>query len=193
MEKKMYRYEDVRLREFTFDDIPKKIEWINNSANNKYLNYDIPLEYDKTCRWFETLKDRKDRYDFVVEYKDEPVGLFGLLNIDYKNKTAFDYSLIGETTYKGLGIGTKAGILNFIFAYNVLELNKISGKIEVGNEPSLKRWLKSGGHVEGYLRDDRWRNGEPIDAYMVAHYRKDFILPQDVIVDEKFTFIDKNK
>ena len=56
----MYQYEDVRIRKFEFDDIPLKIEWVNNPENNEFLHYDLPLEYDKTCKWFEANKDRKD-------------------------------------------------------------------------------------------------------------------------------------
>ena len=48
----MYQYEDVKIRRFTFDDIPLKIEWINNPENNKFLHYDLPLEYEITVAWF---------------------------------------------------------------------------------------------------------------------------------------------
>ena len=34
----MYQYEDVRIRKFTFEDIPLKMEYINNSANNEFLH-----------------------------------------------------------------------------------------------------------------------------------------------------------
>ena len=41
-----------------------------------------------------------------------PVGLTGLLNIDYKNSKAEDYMIIGNTSFKHRGIATKAGTLN---------------------------------------------------------------------------------
>lgn len=112
----MYRYKDLVLRKFCFEDIPLKIEWINNAQNNTYLGYDLPLEYEKTCQWYERIKDRTDRFDAVVEYMGRPVGLFGLLNIDFKNRKAEDYSLIGDTSIKGRGIGTRAGYLNVLLS-----------------------------------------------------------------------------
>ena len=33
----------ISIRKFEGKDIPKKVEWINNSENNKYLHYDIPF------------------------------------------------------------------------------------------------------------------------------------------------------
>lgn len=37
----------ISIRKFEGKDIPKKVEWINNSENNKYLHYDIPLKIEK--------------------------------------------------------------------------------------------------------------------------------------------------
>ncbi len=174
----MYRFNDVTLRKFTFEDIPLKIQWVNQIENNQYLGYELPLKYEKTCQWFENVKNCKDRFDAVVEYKGIPVGLFGLLNIDYKNKKAEEYNLIGDLSYRGKGIATKADQLLFIYAYFTLGLNKLYGKIEVDNTASLKQWFRLGGHVEGYLKDDVWKEGKPIDVYAVAHYKREFKIPE---------------
>ena len=50
----------ISIRKFESKDIPKKVEWINNSENNKYLHYDIPLKIEKTEKWFEKNKDRTE-------------------------------------------------------------------------------------------------------------------------------------
>ena len=53
----------ISIRKFESKDIPKKVEWINNSENNKYLHNDIPLKIEKTEKWFEKNKDITDRID----------------------------------------------------------------------------------------------------------------------------------
>ena len=40
----------ISIRKFESKDIPKKVEWINNSENNKYLHYDIPLKIEKIVK-----------------------------------------------------------------------------------------------------------------------------------------------
>lgn len=177
----MFKYQDLELRKFSVEDIPYKVEWINDSENNAFLHYELPLTIDGTMKWYERIQDRTDRYDATVLYKGKPVGLFGLLNIDYKNKQAEDYSLIGDVSIKGKGIGSRAGILNLAHAFYDLNLNKVWGTIEVGNEPSLRRWRRMGGIVEGYLHDYKWKEDRFVDCYYVAIFKKDFTLPKDVI------------
>lgn len=176
----MYRYEDIEIRKFEFEDIPYKVEWINNDANNQYLEYDLPLTVEKTENWFNGIKNRKDRWDATILYKGKPVGLTGLLNIDYKNKTAEDYILIGDTSLKGLGIATKAGVLNFAHAFYDLNLNKLWGTIEIGNEPSIRRMFRLGGSVEGYLHQSVYKNNRFIDVLYVAYFKERFSLPTEL-------------
>lgn len=175
----MYQYEDVKIRKFTFEDIPLKIEWINNSQNNEFLHYDLPLEYDKTVQWYEKNKDRKDRFDAVIEYYGEPVGLAGLLNIDYKNSKAEDYMIVGNTSYKRRGIATKAGTLIALYCFDVLKLNKLYAFIEVGNQ-SLGLDLKRGFNVEGFLRQSLRKRDKFVDRYVLGMLRQHLIIPGEV-------------
>lgn len=176
----MYRYSDLRLRKFTFEDIPLKIQWINDSRNNTYLHYDLPLEYEKTCAWFERTKDRTDRFDAVIEYEGSPVGLIGLLNIDHKNKKAEDYIVLGDTAHKGKGIATRAGILNILVGFEELGLSKIYAFTEAGNERALKLDLRRGFHVEGYLRHDLCMGERLVDRIALGVYRENFQIPPEV-------------
>lgn len=174
----MYQYEDVRIRKFTFEDIPLKIEWINNPENNKFLHYDLPLEYEKTVAWFEKNKNNNARFDVIIEYKGLPVGLAGLLNIDYKNMKAEDYMTIGNTIFKRRGIATKAGTLVALYGFEKLKLNKIYAYIEIGN-PSLNLYLKRGFHVEGFLRNDLYMRDRFVDRYALGMSRRDLIVHGD--------------
>lgn len=175
----MFEFEDLRIRKFTFEDIPKKIEWINNSTNNEFLHYDLPLEYDKTCEWFENVKDRDDRYDGVIEYQGIPVGLVGLTSIDFKNKKCEDYIVIGDTSFKRRGIATKAGALICLYAFKVVGLNKVVAHVEYGN-PSLYLDLKRGFRIEGFLRNDLLSNGKYVDRFVLGMFENDLYLPAEV-------------
>lgn len=174
----MYRFEDVTIRKFTFEDIPNKIKWINDSKNNEYLHYDLPLEYEKTCKWYENNKDKTDRFDAVIEYKGKPVGLVGLLSIDYKNKKAEDYMIIGNHQFKNKGIATKAGHLNQLYAFEVLKLNKLYALIEVGNEKAVKLYKRRGFEMEGRLNKEIVLKNRVADIYYLGSFKDKYTKPE---------------
>lgn len=167
----MCEFEDVKIRKFEFNDINKKIEWINNPKNNEFLHYDLPLEYEKTCKWFEKNKDNKNRYDAIIEYKGRPVGIIGLLNIDFKNKKCEEYITIGDTSLKRKGIGTKALNLICLYAFKILKLNKVTAYVEYGN-PSLYLHTKVGFEIEGFLKNDLIVDEKLVDRFVLALFEK---------------------
>lgn len=157
---------NVSIRKFEEKDIANKVEWVNNPQNNTYLHYALPLEYDKTLIWFENNKNRADRYDAVIEVDEIPVGLIGLLSIDYKNKKAEYYVLLGSVEYKGKGISKKASKLLLKYAFETLDLNKVYLYTEVENYVAQKLFESIGFLKEGRLYDDVWSNNKYCDRYI---------------------------
>ena len=146
--------DEITIRKFDKEDIENKIRWINNPENNKFLHYYLPLEYDRTLLWFEKNKENKNRYDAVIELNGKPVGIIGLLNIDYRNKKAEYYITIGETEYKGRGIAYKASKEILKYGFKELKLNKIYLYTETENIVAQKLFNKLGMEKEGLLKED---------------------------------------
>lgn len=112
----------VSIRKFEKADIPNKVKWINDLRNNKYLHYDLPLEIEKTEKWYEKNKNRTDRYDAIILCDEIPIGVIGLLSID--NDKAEYYITIGKEEYKGKGIAKKASLLLLNKAFKEMRLKK---------------------------------------------------------------------
>ena len=163
----------VSLRDFTEEDIPFKISWINNPENNKYLHYDIPLEYEKTLRWFRG-KDNDTRADCIIEYEGEPVGVIGLLAVDCKNRKAEYYITVGETAYKRRGIAVRATMLILEYAFSDLGLNKVYLTVDADNSAACGLYERTGFSCEGVFREDLMRNERFIDRKRYAILKKDW-------------------
>ena len=89
---------NVTIRRFERADIPRKVEWINNPENNRFLHYDLPISVENTERWFDSHLGDNGRYDAVIEADNVPVGLIGLLSVDRKNsKTAIANKIAAST------------------------------------------------------------------------------------------------
>lgn len=165
----------ITIRKFERRDIPKKVEWINNPDNNRFLHYDIPLEIEKTQKWFDNNSDRTDRYDAVIEVDGVPCGTIGLLSIDRISNKAEFYIAMGETFLKGKGVATYAGRLILDYGFNVLGLNRIYLFTEVENVPAQRLFEKIGFKKEGCIRSDIISHGKYVDRYVYGILCKDYI------------------
>lgn len=168
----------VRIRKFNKQDIPLKVKWINDREINKYLHYELPLQEEKTLEWYEKNKDSKNRVDKTIEvYGSQgytPVGILGLLGIDYTNKKAEFYICLGEKSMHGKGIARSASI-EFIKSYfEETNINKLYLYTEKDNISAQNLFESIGFKKEGLFMDDLIYCGKKIDRYVYALLREDF-------------------
>ena len=164
----------VTIRKFERTDIPKKVEWINNPANNQFLHYDIPLEITKTQEWFDKNLGRTDRFDAVIEADGVPCGTIGLLSIDRKNSKAEYYIAMGETELKGKGVSTQASKLILDYAFSELGLNRVYLFTETENIAAQKLFEKVGFVKEGRLKNDIVSHGRFVDRFAYGICNEDY-------------------
>lgn len=165
----------VTIRKFERADIPKKVEWINNQENNKFLHYDIPLEIGKTQKWFDSNIGKTDRYDAIIEADGVPCGTIGLLAIDKKNSKAEYYIAMGETSLKNKGISTQASKLILEYGFKKLGLNKIYLFTETENILAQRLFEKVGFVNEGCIRSDIISHGKFVDRYVYGIIRSEYL------------------
>jgi len=164
----------VSIRRFEKRDITNKVSWINDPLNNAFLHYDLPLEVEKTEAWFERNKDATSRYDAVIEADGIPVGLIGLLSIDYKNQKAEYYVLLGERAYLGKGIAGRATVQLLKYAFEDMLLNRVYLYTETENASAVKLYERIGFKREGIIKDDLFNKGRYIDRYIYGITKRDF-------------------
>lgn len=163
----------VRIRQFELNDIDNKIEWINNPENNRYLHYDLPLEKEKTINWFLN-KDNSTRDDYTILYDDTPVGVIGLLNIDFNNLKAEYYITLGSIEHKRKGISSQATEILLKIAFEDMNLNKVYLNVDAENKSACTFYEKNNFICEGYFKEDIKHRGRLVDRKRYAIFSKDF-------------------
>lgn len=171
---------NITLRKFEAADIPNKVRWINDPLNNEFLHYDLPLELDKTTKWFEAVKDRPDRFDAVIEADGVPVGLIGLLNIDTYHRKAEYYISMGEHAYKRKGIAYRASMQLLAYAFQTLDLNKVYLNVDADNVSACALYEKLGLVCEGVFVKDMLHRGRWIDRKRYAVLKEMFEIKEAV-------------
>jgi len=169
------RIVEIKIRKFKRSDIPKKVEWINNPENNRFLHYDIPIGIEKTEIWFECNCSRIDRYDAIIEVDGIPCGTIGLLKIDRNNKKAEYYIAMGETSLKGKGVSTEASKLLLNYAFTKLGLNRVYLFTETENIPAQRLFEKLGFSKEGCIKEDIVSHGRYVDRFLYGLIRSDYL------------------
>lgn len=164
---------EITLRNFCEDDISNKVRIVNDEKNNKYLHYDLPLEYEKTLNWFNINKNNSNRLDLTILYKNEVAGFIGLLGIDKKNKKA-EYYICVDNTLSGKGIGSISTKMILDYAFNELELNKVYLFTEIDNEKAQHLFEKMKFHKEGLLKNDIIFNNRNVSRYVYGICKEDF-------------------
>ena len=164
----------ITIRKFEKSDIPKKVEWINNPANNRFLHYNIPLSVEGTERWFDSHQGETTRYDAVIEADGVPVGTIGLLSIDRKNSKAEYYIAMGETSYKGKGVAKEASKLILAYGFEELGLNRIYLFTEVDNIAAQKLFERVGFKREGIRKQDVYSHGAFADRIAYGHLKEEW-------------------
>ncbi len=170
-----WREVKISIRKFERSDIPKKVEWINNPENNRFLHYDVPICEEKTERWFDSHQGDESRYDAVIEVDGVPVGTIGLLSIDQKNSKAEYYIAMGETAYKGKGVAKEASKLILAYGFEKLALNRIYLFTEVENIGAQMLFERVGFVREGVIRQDIVSHGKYVDRIAYGYLREDWI------------------
>lgn len=164
----------VQVRKFEEKDVPLKVKWINDTSNNQYLHYDLPLTLENTFRWFNRIKDDARRFDATILYESMPVGIIGLLSIDSVNRKAEFYITLGEVSYKGKGIAEKASKLLINYAFEELGLNKLYLYTEEQNLRAQKLFEKIGFLKEGLLRQDLFIKNEYKNRFSMSILKDEY-------------------
>ncbi len=101
------------------------------------------------------LEDRPlDRVGFAIRTlaDDRLIGLIGLYVISWVNREAFMGIQIGERDYWGKGYGTDALRVLLRYAFDELNLDRISLSVLEGNERAMRSYEKCGFRYEGRER-----------------------------------------
>jgi RimJ/RimL family protein N-acetyltransferase len=167
----------VRLRDFREDDLKNSVAWLNNSAVTRFLNHMRPWSLVEEKTWLERIMRNEDPSSstFVIETADgEYVGSTGLVHIDPRNRSAEAGIVVGRTEEWGRGLGTDAMKTLLRYAFEELNLHRVSLRVYSFNERGLRSYRKLGFSEEGRLREALFRHGAWHDVIVMAILQEEF-------------------
>jgi len=172
----MLRGHKIHLRLLENEDLPLRVQWVNDDEINENLGFDWPLSLSKTQVWFQNSLKDNSKINFVIIDNDscKPIGMAGLLGVDYKNRNAEFYITIGDKSYWGLRISDEVIFLILEYAFLELGLEKVYLHTFSYNVKAQRVYERNGFVKEGILRKHIWKRGELRDIVYYGIFKEEW-------------------
>jgi len=176
----MLKGKKIVLRPLKIEDLERTHEWRNNIELIKLtqgIRFPKTMEMDK--EWFDiALNDKSNRniYFGIDEIiSNEFIGIIQLNNIDYISGTCNWGFILGEINNRGRGYSIDAPELLFDYAFNILNLRKITGYRIAFNKAAYFMHQSLGGFIEeGILTKHVYFDNKYHDVIILSLFKEDY-------------------
>lgn len=157
-------------------DSPILFNWINLREDVVFNNPYKPVHEHQHKKWFESITCRSDVIIFAIRkiVDQKLIGTCQLNSINYIARSAELQIRIGASEERGQGFGTEATDLLLFFAFNDLNLNRVSLTVYAGNERAVKTYQKTGFKEEGLLRQADFVDGKYVDLIVMSILKNEY-------------------
>lgn len=166
----------IRLRALEHDDLPHFVRWINDPETRRFMVLRYPLSMTEEEKWWQGFLQRENDHIFAIEAEDGTyIGNVGLHDIEPENRRAELGIIIGDKAHWGQGYGTDAVSALLRWAFEYLNLNRISLRVYDYNERAIGCYQKCGFRHEGTMRQARYTDGQYHDEWIMGVLRDEFL------------------
>jgi RimJ/RimL family protein N-acetyltransferase len=174
----LFRGTHVRLTALTHDDLPTLVQWYQDS---EFLRlFDSRPAYPKTeaelAKWLDELQKEKDTFAFAVRplEGDELLGYLELDGLDWQHGVCGLGLGIGDRANWGQGYGHEATEMALQYAFDELNLHRVTVTVFSYNQRSMALFEKMGFQREGVFRERLQRDGKRYDMVLYGLLRREW-------------------
>lgn len=168
----------VDLCSINLEHVNLYTKWGNDPDVRKYSRNTIPWNLEEVKKWYEQQREGlKTDSMFEIWHKEDkkPIGTAGLGDINWFNRNANLYVVLGESEYWGKDIAPEVSKLLIDYGFEELNFHKIYVGIYSPNKRSLRTAEKIGFKYEATLREQIYIEGEYVDEIKLAIFKKDWL------------------
>jgi RimJ/RimL family protein N-acetyltransferase len=163
----------LELRELEYKDLDKLNVWRNDPSliSNLGTGFNfISQEIDK--KWYEDYLCNRDKaVRLAIEVDGVYIGNLNLTNISFVNRSAEFSIFIGDSSYRGQGVGYTASLKIIEHGVNNLGLQRIWLTVLSDNLVAINMYEKLGFEFEGKMRKALYKEGEFCDLILMSLLR----------------------
>jgi [ribosomal protein S5]-alanine N-acetyltransferase len=175
----IFTIDKIRLRPFKSDDFNTTFLWRQDIELRKLAQFhSFPVTTELEEEWIDSiLKSKSDKaIYYAIENIDEKkiIGYFNLRDINWVNRVAWMGIIIGEINLRGKGYGKISLELGLKYAFDYLNLRKISLEVLSENKTAISFYEKAGFIEEGVLIRHFFFEAKYYDVKIMSLFNKEF-------------------
>lgn len=175
---------NIKLRPLQYGDDNLFFKWRNDLDYIRLTkSFRLPKHESLEKDWLESMmKDRSNKnVIFIIETIPEAksIGFVQLNQIDWISRNCMFGIAIPETGFQGKGYGKEVIKILFEYAFNQLNLFKISLEVTSFNANSIHIYEKMGFEKEGVLKNQYFWNGTYHDVFVYGLFKENFVIDED--------------
>ncbi|HDR50743.1 MAG TPA: N-acetyltransferase [Mariniphaga anaerophila] len=169
--------EKILLRPLNFYDVEKFYKWRNDLHVKKLaMMHPFPVTMESEKEWVESISKKKDNQLVVFSICEKEtgncIGFVKLFNINWVHRYCYFGIVIGEDSARGKGYGYEALTLISHYAFNILNINKITLEVIKINEDAIKLYKNFGFIEEGELKRQFYFDGKWHAVLIMSLFKK---------------------
>ncbi|SDB83489.1 diamine N-acetyltransferase [Pelagirhabdus alkalitolerans] len=129
---------------------------------------------EKLTKEYEEHINSRSHRAFILYHANDKVGFLALYGIDSRHRNA-EFAIMFDPAQHGKGYAKKATRIMVDYAFNQLNLNKLSLEVVKQNEKAIHIYESVGFKVEGDLKQHYFVDGEYCDGLMMGLLREDYL------------------
>ncbi|MFX1557895.1 MAG: GNAT family N-acetyltransferase [Promethearchaeota archaeon] len=158
-------------------------KWKNNPKVRIFSRNAMPRSLEEIKKDYEPSEKGqvKDHIEFSIYHKADKklIGICGLNRINWFNRSANAFLMIGETDYWNKKVATEAVKLLLKYAFEEVNLHRVTGGAAVDNIYSWKVAEKVGFTFEGISKEDFYVDGKYVDNKKYYYLKRDWLKRQE--------------
>lgn len=150
---------NVRMTRLREADLEMVMDWRMRPYITKFMNTDPVLTIEGQKEWFDSIKDRDDQINWIINVDEKPVGLINVFDIDRTNSRCSWGYYIAEKDARSLQLALYLEWSLYDYVFDTLKIHKLCNETFVENEQVVKMHIMCGGKEDGVMRDHIYKNG----------------------------------
>lgn len=130
--------------------------------------------FPSLAKWQKRLSDLPEHcVSLVAIIDDEVVGQIGMeVCTNARRKHVANLGMAVSEEYQGIGVGSALLQAGIDLAHNWLAVRRIELEVYTDNHAAIALYKRHGFVIEGEARDYAYRNGEYVDAFIMANLKE---------------------